>query len=164
MDLVYPSVGFYFQVKLDNEAYSFKEVSGISSEINTEEIAEGGENRFKYKVPTGIKYNNLELKRGLVPVDSPLYTWVRNTLEQGFAKAIETKSFTVLLLNEEGESVVLWNFEGVWPVGWNVASLNSMTNDVLIESITFSYNYFTTKITTSNDRNNQGTGSANSRS
>lgn len=62
---VYPTVGFYFQVTIENETYSFKEVSGISSEVSTEEITEGGENRFKYKVPTHVKYSNLELKEEL---------------------------------------------------------------------------------------------------
>ena len=146
MDTINPSVGFYFKVKIDNESYSFKEVSGISSEINTEEIAEGGENRFKYKVPTGIKYNNLELKRGLIPKDSSLMTWINNTLQQGFSNKIKTKTIEVSLLNEEGDIVMNWNFVGAWPIGWNSASLNSMNDEILIESITLSYNHFTTKI------------------
>ena len=146
MDTINPSVGFYFKVKIDSESYSFKEVSGISSEINTEEIAEGGENRFKYKVPTGIKYNNLELKRGLIPKDSSLMTWINNTLQQGFSNKIKTKEIEVSLLNEKGNIVMIWNFVGAWPVGWNSAALNAMENEILIESIALSYNFFTTKI------------------
>ncbi len=143
---VYPSPGFYFEVKLGNETYSFKEVSGIASEITTEEIAEGGENRFKYKVPSGIKYNNLELKRGLVPKGSNLFTWINNTLQQGFSKPIKPKELEVSLLNEDGKKTLTWNFSGTWPVGWNSSSLNSMSNEVLIESISLSYNFFTSNI------------------
>ena len=142
----YPSVGFYFQVKIDNETYSFKEVSGISSEVNTEEIAEGGENRFRYKVPTHVKYNNLELKRGLIPKESGLFTWITNTIENGFTSSIKTKATEVTLLNEEGNAIMLWNFVNAWPVGWNVGSLDAMSNDILIESMSLSYNYFTTKV------------------
>ncbi|WP_452223623.1 phage tail protein [Lacinutrix chionoecetis] len=143
---VYPVAGFYFQVKVGTEAYSFKEVSGISSEINTEEIAEGGENRFKYKVPTVTKYTNLELKRGVVAKNSNLLTWVNNSLSQGFSKPIKPKKLEVSLLNREGDIIMLWDFVGAWPVGWSTANLDAMNNEVLIETLSFSYNYFTSKI------------------
>ena len=145
-DGIYPSVGFYFQVKIGRETYSFKEVSGISTEINTEEIAEGGENRFKYKVPKDVKYSNLELKRGILQKESALVKWVNETLQLGFSNPISPKTIEVSLLNEKGSVTISWNFVGSWPIGWNVASLNSMNNEVLIESITLSYNFFTSKI------------------
>ena len=146
MKPVYPSSGFYFKVALDKQSYSFKEVSGISLETTTEEITEGGENRFKYKVPMGVKYSNLELKRGLVPESSDLNRWVYNALTLGFDKRIETKSLEVSLLNEKGNKVITWSFVDAWPMSWNTASLNSMNNEVLIESLSLSYKYFTTKI------------------
>jgi len=146
LNLDYPPVGFYFQVKLENETYSFKEVSGISSEITTEEIAEGGENRFKHKVPTNVKYNNLELKRGLIPENSILMTWINDTILQGFSNKIKPKTIEVSLLNQEGNIVMTWNFVRAWPVAWNSASLNAMNNEILIESLSMSYNYFTRQI------------------
>ena len=151
MDSIYPSVGFYFQVSLDNESYSFKEVSGISLEINTEEITEGGENRFKYRVPTGAKYNNLELKRGLLAKNSNLMTWINNTLNSEFDKPITPKALEISLLNEEGNKVMSWSFVGAWPISQNSSSLNAIENEVLIESIIFSYNYFTTKVINDNN-------------
>ena len=144
--LTYPSVGFYFQVKVENETYSFKEVSGLSAGIDTMEIEEGGENRFKYKVPTNVKSNNLELKRGLIPENSILMKWITETIEMGFSNKIEPKTVEVSLLNEKGDIVMLWNFIGAWPVGYNSAPLNALNNEILIESISLSYNYFTTKI------------------
>lgn len=142
---VYPDGGFYFQVKLGTETYSFKEVSGISFEIITDEITEGGENRFKYKLPIGTKYNNLELKRGIVAKNSNLMTWINNTFIQGFSKPIKPKKLEVSLLNKEGNVILKWDFIGACPIEWNSAALNSMDNEILIETITFSYNYFTRK-------------------
>jgi phage tail-like protein len=146
MEPPYPSVGFYFQVILDKQTYSFKEVSGISAEITTEEITEGGENRFKYKVPSGVKYNNLELKRGFIPKSSNLFVWINNSLSLGLDSPIKPKTLEISLLNEEGNKVMSWSFANVWPVGWNSSSLDSMSNEILIESISLSYNYFTSKI------------------
>src|SRR6056297_1461947 len=72
----YPSVGFYFNVKvvphnspspggpgtdIDN---SFQEVSGITVNIKNEVLTEGGENRYSYRVPGRADYNNLVLKEG----------------------------------------------------------------------------------------------------
>lgn len=146
MEPVYPSADFYFQMTLDNQTYSFKEVSGISSEITTEEMAEGGENRFKFKVPTGVNYSNLELKRGLIDKNSSLFKWIDSSLALGLETPIKSKTIEVSLLNEEGNKVMSWSFVGVWPVGWNRSSINSMNTEVLIESISLSYTYFTTKI------------------
>lgn len=140
------AVGFHFQIKIDNETYSFKEVSGISAETSLEDVAEGGENRFRHKVPTGITYNDLEIKRGFVSKDSSLFYWVNETIDNDFVSKVKPKTIEVSLLNEDGNEVMTWIFVNAWPTAWNMGVLNGNNNEVLIESITFSYNYFTAKI------------------
>ena len=49
----------------DNDV-RFTEVGGLSLEVTTEEVAEGGENRFIQKYPGRVKYPELVLKRGLL--------------------------------------------------------------------------------------------------
>lgn len=146
MNTNYPSVGFYFQVLLDNQTFSFKEVSGISADTTTEKIADERKNHFNYKIPQGVKYNNLELKRGLVSKNSNLYTWLNNTITLGLNEQIKPKTLDVSLLNEDGNIVMSWSFIDVWPVGWNSSSIDSLDNEVLIESIKISYDYFANKI------------------
>lgn len=137
-----PPAAFYFQVELDDQNYSFNEVSGLSLRIDTEQITEGGENRFKFKVPAAVKYSNLEFKRGLVPKGSHFFQWVHNALTSGFDRPLTTKSLVISLLNEEGNKTMSWTFDGVYPVGWTIAPLNSMNNEILIEAVSFSYNSF----------------------
>jgi len=55
---------------------NFNRVSGLSVNLEPEEIAEGGENRFKHKLPIRTKYANLVLKRGLL-IDSGVIEWCR---------------------------------------------------------------------------------------
>lgn len=78
----YPPVGFYFGVSIegfnDTIDAEFQSVSGLSVDIETEEYAEGGENRFKHKLPVRTKFPNLVLKRGLVVKDSSLLKWCNN--------------------------------------------------------------------------------------
>ncbi|HWZ22414.1 MAG TPA: phage tail protein [Cytophagaceae bacterium] len=142
----YPLPGFYFQLSFSGISgtvdTSFKEVSGLVMEMGTEEIAEGGENRFKHRVPTGTKYQNLVLKRGLVAATSDLVTWCTNSIGGGLSDTILPKTIVVSLLDENGNPLKSWNIANAWPVKWETSSFNSMNNEVAIETLEFSFSYF----------------------
>ena len=143
----YPPVAFYFKLSFSGISGSvdvaFKEVSGITMEMGIEEISEGGNNSFKHRVPTSVKFSNLVLKRGLVPKNSEVIDWCKSTLEGGLADFIETKTIIVHLLNENGDPLNSWSFMNAWPVKWSAANLNSMNNEILIETLEFAYSSFT---------------------
>lgn len=147
----YPPAAFYFSVSVGNSTDGsaktdidgkFQEVSGITVEFNTEEVAEGGENRFKHKLPSQAKYPNLTLKRGAVTISSALADWCAETLGTRFMNPIKTKTIKVNLLNEKGAPSLYWTFYNVYPVKWDVSGMNSQENKILIETLEFSYNYF----------------------
>lgn len=144
MDEFYPPVAFYFKLSIEGASgdTAFKEVSGISMEMDTEEITEGGNNSYKHRVPTSVKSSNLVLKRGLVPKDSEVVQWCMDTLGSGLSSTIQTKTITVSLLDEEANPLKTWNFSNAWPVKWSASDLNSMNNEILIETLEFSYSYF----------------------
>lgn len=138
--------GFYFNLaiagqKSDTDA-AFQEVSGLNKEINLEEVACGGENRFKYRLPTTSTYQNLVLKRGVTLDSSPLLKWCSDTLDNGLAKPIVTHNVIVNLLNEKGQSCRSWTFVNAYPVKWSASELNSEKNAVFIETIELAYLYF----------------------
>lgn len=141
----YPPSAFYFKVVFGNRANSpdssFQDVSGISSEMSTEEVPEGGENRFVHKLPTAIKHPNLELKRGIAPSTSPLVVWCQSVMERGFIEKIEPQTIRVYLLDEKAQPLRGWVFVNAFPVKWEVDGFNSTKNEVAIEKITFSYTY-----------------------
>ena len=70
MSSYYPPVGFHFRVVFEgpfgDADMRFQNVSGLSAEIGTETLEEGGENRFSHRLPTTPKYPNLVLKRGML--------------------------------------------------------------------------------------------------
>ena len=147
-------VSFYFQLSFSGISEivdaSFKEVSGITMEMGTEEITEGGNNSFKHKVPTTVKFSNLILKRGLVPKNSALIDWCVNTIGGGLATTIETKTIIVNLLDESGSPINSWSFVNAWPIKWSASDLHSMNNEILIETLEFAYSYFE-EVTRDND-------------
>jgi phage tail-like protein len=142
----YPPPSFYFSVSIVGVIGAidaqFKEVSGISVHMETEDIAMGGENRFKYKAPSRASYENLVLKRGLVVSGSTLALWVMGTMQGGLITEITTHDILVSLLGPEGTPLMSWTFIGAWPVKWDVSGFDSMENKIVIENLEFSYNYF----------------------
>ena len=138
--------GFYFSVSLNGKSSSadaaFQEVSGLSKEMQVEEVVSGGENRFKYRLPTMTTFGNLVLKRGVTGDSSELITWVANTLNGGLSAAIVPKNIIVNLLNADGEPCQSWTFNKAYPLKWSASDLNSEKGEVFIETIELAYQYF----------------------
>lgn len=162
-DEYYPPGAFYFSVKvldpvtvgslvanlatgdfssiLSDMDASFQEVTGIESQFNVEEVAEGGENRFVHRLPRNTKYSNLVLKRGIVTKFSFLAEWFGLTIGSSLALPIVPFNVLVLLLNEEGWPAVAWSFVSAYPIRWEIAPMDSMDNKILTERLELSYNY-----------------------
>jgi phage tail-like protein len=140
----YQPPAFYFTVSFSNTLglldCSFKEVSGIKSEMDLEPFQEGGENRFIHQLPKGSKQSKLTLKRGIAKYTSPLVAMCRDVLEGGLISPIKPVSLVVSLLNAEGIPMRSWSFDNVFPVSWEVEAFDAMKNEVAIEKIELSYN------------------------
>lgn len=151
-DVYYPPPGFYFRVTvlgagaLVAEATgvdaSFQEVTGIEARWETEEVAEGGENRFVHRLPRPARYSDLVLKRGLVYRDSFFAEWVGQTVGSALTLPILTQNLLVTLLGDDGVPVVAWVFVNAWPLRWEVTGLDSTGNRLATESLVFAYGYF----------------------
>ena len=141
---VYPLPAFYFKLvftKAPGKDTAFQDVSGIGSEIDVQEVVEGGENRFVLRLPKGVKHPLLVLKRGIAGLTSPLVVWCKSVLEGDFIVPIPTQDIEVFLLDENHSPVRGWCFTKAYPVKWEIDSFNSTKNEVAIEKIELSYNY-----------------------
>jgi len=139
----YPPVGFSFSVSikgLRSEAHEaqFQSVSGLSVDIELEEFAEGGENRFKHKLPVKTKFPNLVLKRGIL-VNSSVIDWCRDAIENF---TFSPQDILVTLLNEERKPLMTWNVVRAIPVKWSVEEFNAQESKMAVETIELAYNYF----------------------
>ncbi len=138
--------GFYFELSFQGEGSPFQEVSGISMEMDTEEITEGGENRFTHLTPTRAKSSNLILKRGILYKDSKVMQWIKDTIGEEVSSAIITSTIIITLFNAKGNPTMGWVFHNAYPVKYSISSLESPENEVLIETIEFAYSYFVPNI------------------
>jgi phage tail-like protein len=139
----YPPVGFHFRVEViglgSDSDVRFSEVGGLSVEIATEEVAEGGQNAFIQKYPVRAKYPELVLKRGLL-VNSKLVDWVRASVED---MRITPKDVDVTLLNENHEPLLTWHVRKAYPTKWAVSDLSATKNEVVVETLQLFYQSFT---------------------
>jgi phage tail-like protein len=135
-------VVFHFKVEFGpnsaDQDIRFQEVTGLSAEVTTEELREGGLNEYAHRIPTGAKYGNLVLKRGLVN-DSEIAEWCRDAVEN-FVFA--PKDVTVTLLNEEHEPLATWSFRRAYPVKWSVSDFKAQENALAVESLELAYSNF----------------------
>lgn len=147
----YQTVGFYFLVRFENlpnqtsADVRFQSVTGLDVDMETETVKEGGQNHFEHVVPVRSKFASvLTLKRGLLlPGSSGLTQWCIDTFIHLKVKPLPM--VTVELLNENGNAMVKWDLEHVWPKSWKVAEFNAERSEVLIETLELHYNRFTVK-------------------
>lgn len=135
---------FYFTLSIagSKSDAAFQEVTGLSKELHVEEVVCGGENRFKYRLPSTASYQNLVLKRGVTLVDSPLLKWCMETIDNGLTKPVVPRNVIVNLLNEQDQACKSWTFVQAYPVKWFASELSSEKNAVLIETIELAFLYF----------------------
>lgn len=141
----YPPVAFHFRVEFDvggtdADTY-FREVAGLSMELEEETVVEGGENRFTHKLPVRAKYPDLILKRGMI-TSSAVATWCRAAIQQ---LDIQPATVWVSLLDAEHAPLRTWSFVNAWPKKWQVSDFNAENSDIVVESLELAYQYFEVK-------------------
>ncbi len=138
----YPPVAFKFLVAIDEvhgiKEGNFQEVAGLSFKLETEDVQEGGENRFIRKFPKPPKFPNLVLKRGML-VNSPLVDWFYTSI--GNFK-FSPRTILIILLNQSQLPVMGWNVINAMPVGLSLSDLKSEENKIMIETLELAYDYF----------------------
>jgi phage tail-like protein len=152
MDVYYPPTGFCFRVAFtdvegtgEDAEQRFQEVSGLSYEITTEDVNEGGQNGFTQKLPKRVKYPNLVLKRGLVK-NTALLKWFESAKDTFFMVAVydfKPKDIMITLLDEADQPVAIWNVVQAYPLKWSTSDLKASDNSIVIETIELAYQYFT---------------------
>lgn len=145
MGLFYPAPGFHFAVvfelfpQLPND-FRFQDVSGLTANVLTEELKEGGENRFTHKLPLRTNYEKLVLKRGMF-LGSFIIQWCREAIEDlNFAPT----NIIITLLNEMHIPIAGWYVVNAFPVKWSISNFNAQESSAVIETLEFEYNYFRT--------------------
>jgi phage tail-like protein len=125
----------------------FEEVSGLEVSIETEDIAEGGQNSFVHKMPGRMSWPNIVLKRGVTKQDN-LLSWFNESSGEQFAangNKLVRKSAAITLLDRTGKRLRAWNFTDAYPVKWTGPSFAAGSTDAAGEELEITHHGFRAK-------------------
>jgi phage tail-like protein len=113
---------------------SFSEVSGLEVEVPPIEYRTGAEDITVRKLPGLKKFTAITLKRGVIG-DLAFWNWILDAMK---GKILRTEG-SVVLLDENRQEVMRWNFKRGWPSKWTGPSLNAKNNEIAMESLEISH-------------------------
>jgi phage tail-like protein len=126
-----PFAAFNFAVEIEGLLVGgFTEVTGLESQLVTEDYREGGVNGFVHKLPRMAEAGNLVLRHGL-GVGSSLWNWY----DDATRGVIHRRNGTIMLLDRRQIPVMWWNFRNGLPVRWTGPHLDASSDEIGFESI-----------------------------
>ena len=127
-----PYKGFRFIVEIAGiQQAGFTECSGLGSQVEVVEYREGNEPNQVRKLPGRVIYPDIVLKWGVTD-SRELYDWHLAVINGN----LQRKNGSIVLLDDQGQEKVRWNFEDAWPSKWEGPSLDGRSSEVAIESLT----------------------------
>jgi|SRR5580698_10774469 phage tail-like protein len=109
---------------------TFTEISGLGIELPPIGYRGGWEPIRLRQTPGLIKYANLVCKF-VTTGDITFWTW----LNKGMQGLVQRADGSIILLDENQNEVMRWNFTNGWPCKWTGPTLNSKTNEIAIETL-----------------------------
>ncbi|MCS5626476.1 MAG: phage tail protein [Planctomycetes bacterium] len=121
--------GDRFDLELEGvSAAGFVSCSGLQSRREVLEYREGGSNRVEL-FEDGPGTGRLVFERGLT-FDAELWSWYESAQPRGGA---------VVLLDEDGNESMRWNFSGALAVGWEGPPLDARNPEIALEKLEIAY-------------------------
>ena len=129
--MAYPHGRFRYKVEIDGlGGGGFSEVTGFNASVDVMEYRAGDMVQTPMKIPGLKKYGNIILKQGLA--DSMVfYEWIA----EGVNGAIQRKTITITLLDEEEPPEACWQVIKAWPAKYTAPDLNATSSEVAIETL-----------------------------
>jgi len=138
MAIELPLLAFRFVMEWGGERLGFTEISGTTN-FTTEVVKyrEGDMlNQFELTRPGRRTFDGtIECKRGIIAGDSGFMDWLF-TNSNG---EVERRDLQISVLDADNNPVVTWKVNRAWPKSLESASLNSTSNEHMIETLSIEY-------------------------
>jgi phage tail-like protein len=139
-----PLRNFKFRVEIDGVSQSgFNEVIMPAATIQVIEYREGNEATQSRKLSGQTGFGNIILKWGITG-GNDLYQWWKEVSQTGAQSS--RRNMSVVLIDEEGNDRVRWNFEKAWPVRYRPSDLDAENNEVAMEALEITFERMTKDI------------------
>ena len=139
-----PIGNYNFRVEIGGvDAGHFQSVDGLSIENEVIEY-QNGDDPLLRKRPGRVKYGDVTLKKGYV-ASTVLNDWIEAArLGNG---QYDRKDMSIILCDntnpeDSGSEIKRWNCFECFPKSWKVSSMDGKGNDVLVEELVFTMEWF----------------------
>ncbi len=113
----------------------FTACSGLGVEIDVIEYREAGHGEVTLKLPGQVRYEEVTLQFGLTQ-STEIWEWLM-TAVQGKA---ERRNCSIKHIDSDGcTELFRYNLLNAWPSKYQCARLNTLSNEVCIDSVTLSF-------------------------
>ena len=122
----------------------FNKCSELSVEVAKVEYWEGG-SLIPNKSPGRMTFSDITLERGATS-DRSLYDWFAEVVQLasglGLTDPAYKRNLDLVQLDRDGSPVRRWSIYNAWPTKFVAGDWDATSDDVLIESVTLTYDYF----------------------
>ncbi|MCB0154577.1 MAG: phage tail protein [Anaerolineae bacterium] len=130
-----PLIGAGFAVQIGSEIKGwFTECSSLTIEREVKSHPEGGVNHYVHQLPGRLKRASIRLKHGLA--GNELWEWFQKGAHDG---QVERRNVSIIVYDASLTEVNRWNLTDVYPSKWQASGLNSSNNEIVVETLEFSY-------------------------
>ncbi|MGP8297851.1 phage tail protein [Streptomyces inhibens] len=134
-----PGSTLWFTLSIDGESLGrFNGCDGLSSQVETEQRQEGGNNGFVWQLPTRVTFSTIRLTRPLTPDTAKVAKWI-SSVQTG----IERPTAQITALRADGSEVARWGLIDVLPVSWQGPTLDPASPAVATEVLEIAHHGFT---------------------
>ncbi|MFH8349129.1 phage tail protein [Streptomyces sp. NPDC018045] len=134
-----PGSALWFTLSIDGESLGyFNGCDGLSSQVETEQRQEGGNNGFVWRLPTRVTFSTIRLTRPLTPDTTKVAKWI-SSVQTG----IERPTAQITALRADGSEVARWGLIDVLPVSWQGPALDPASPAVATEVLEIAHHGFT---------------------
>ena len=132
---------YFFEVSIDGGPVCyFRSCSGLKSEAEAQEIAEGGLNTTTHELIGRTKYPNIVLKQGFAGWE--LFE-LRKRFMDDSTSPIKRISGMIKQLGPGGKPVAKWGFKNGWICKWEGPDFDAGKNEISIETIEIAHEELT---------------------
>ncbi|MSP60392.1 MAG: phage tail protein [Myxococcales bacterium] len=128
---------YYFEVKIGGSVGYFRSCSGLKSESEVQEVAEGGLNTTTHKLIGRTKFPNLVLKQGFS--DGTLFALRRKFMNDEGQKlgpnSDGTRLTGTIVQKGPNGTEAKWGFREGWICKWEGPDFDASKNEISIETI-----------------------------
>lgn len=134
-----PASAPFFRLTIDGASLGyFNKCEGLSAQVETEQLQEGGNNGFVWQFPTRVTFSTIRLTRPVTEDTVKVAKWISS-----ITTGITRPTGAITALRADKSEIVTWGLIDVLPVSWQGPDFDPETSSVVSEVLEIAHHGFT---------------------